>query len=399
MRVSALLRQAIRADGGTISRPSRDAYFDNAKLLATALVVLGHTWGPLVGSPNEMRGVRALYLLVYAFHMPLFVMISGYFSRSFAQDASHPGRLRRLLTSTLVPYLIFATAYQLYNNYRLDESNPIDLVTPFYLTWFLVALFVWRISAPLWLNLRAPVAVATGVMLASGAASLSGELDLARILQFLPFFVLGLTARREHLEWIRDTRWLRPAAVLVFAAALITVYHYAPRLPAGWFYRHNGHAQLDVSWGTWAAGALGLTAAALVLSVAFLALVPSNRNLLTPLASGTQYTYLLHGFIVQIALAYRFQNSPFVNSFAGVLTISALAVLATGILASPIVRRLFGWAVEPQMSWAFAEVRAEKFADARRPVTAPGSTTAPSPASAATSTPAMGTAVATDSSR
>ncbi|GGR69018.1 membrane protein [Micromonospora fulviviridis] len=381
MPVAELPRQAAPNDGGASSRPSRDAYFDNAKLLATALVVLGHTWGPLVGSPTEMRGVRTLYLLVYAFHMPLFVMISGYFSRSFAQDASHPGRLRRLLTSTLVPYLIFATAYQLYDNYRRDESNPIDLVTPFYLTWFLVALFVWRISAPLWLNLRAPVTVATGVMLASGAASLSGELDLARILQFLPFFVLGLTVRREHLERIRDTRWLRPVAVLVFAAALIAVYRYAPQLPAGWFYRHNGHAQLDVSWGTWAIGALGLAAVALVLSVAFLALVPAKRNLFTPLATGTQYTYLLHGFIVQVALAYKFQNSPFVNSVAGLLTISALAVLATGILASPPVRRLLGWAVEPRMGWAFTDVPAEKSADTRR--AAADGTAAPSPASSA----------------
>jgi fucose 4-O-acetylase-like acetyltransferase len=340
---------------GAAAAPARDAFFDNAKLLATVLVVFGHTWGPLVGSPDEERGVRALYLLVYAFHMPLFVMISGHFSRSFAADASHPGRLRKLITSTIVPYVIFATAYQLYDNFRRGEPQSVDLVTPFYLTWFLVALFVWRITAAIWLNLRWPVLVATGIMLASGAASLSGDLDLARILQFLPFYVLGLTVRPSHLAWIRDTTWLRPVAVLVFVAALVAAYRYAPQLPAGWFYRHSGHAQLHVGWSTWALGALALAAVALVLSVAFLALVPAKHNMLTPLATGTQYVYLLHGFIVQFALAYKFQNSPFVRSIPGFLTISALAVLATLVLSTPPVRRLFGWAVEPRMAWAFTK--------------------------------------------
>ncbi|CAM5349952.1 hypothetical protein SANTM175S_05530 [Streptomyces antimycoticus] len=67
-------------------------YFDNAKYLTIVLVACGHAWEPLTyGS----RAATAIYLLVYAFHMPAFALISGYFSRSFDMA---PGRVKRLLT-------------------------------------------------------------------------------------------------------------------------------------------------------------------------------------------------------------------------------------------------------------------------------------------------------------
>ncbi|MFQ6200689.1 acyltransferase family protein, partial [Streptomyces sp. NPDC000405] len=56
----------------------RDAFFDNAKYAAIVLVAVGHAWEPL---RSDSRAVTALYMLVYAFHMPAFIVISGYFSR------------------------------------------------------------------------------------------------------------------------------------------------------------------------------------------------------------------------------------------------------------------------------------------------------------------------------
>ncbi|MFI9105310.1 acyltransferase family protein [Streptomyces fildesensis] len=357
--VPAQSRAAETVGGRATGAPAvpRDAFFDNAKLLATVLVVLGHTWGPLVDNDPGMRGLRTCYLLVYSFHMPLFIMISGWFSRSFAENASDPGRLRRLLTSTVVPYVLFATAYQIYDKYRHDEPISVDLTVPFYLTWFLAALFVWRLSAPLWRTLRAPVLVATLVMLGAGFASFSGELDLGRVFQLLPFFVLGLTVRREHVQWVRNSRALRWAATPVFAAAFAAWYHYGPRVESAWLYRQSGHQQLGVGMAHWVVAALGLALGALILSLGFLALVPRRTNWFTSLGAGTQYTYLLHGFAVQMALAYDYEHSRFINSPTGLIALSAIAVLATGVLASPPVRRVLGWAVEPTMRWAFRSDR------------------------------------------
>lgn len=102
-----------RSVGRPSPRPAakRDAFFDNAKYLAIVLVAMGHTWEPLKG---DSRVLTAAYVLVYTFHMPAFIVISGFFSRSF--DGS-PGKLKRLVTGIVVPYVVFETAYPLLKTY------------------------------------------------------------------------------------------------------------------------------------------------------------------------------------------------------------------------------------------------------------------------------------------
>lgn len=46
----------------------------------------------------------SLYLAVYAFHMPTFIMIAGYLSRHLDGRAD---RMKRLIAGAGVPYAIF----------------------------------------------------------------------------------------------------------------------------------------------------------------------------------------------------------------------------------------------------------------------------------------------------
>ncbi|MER6694882.1 acyltransferase family protein, partial [Streptomyces minutiscleroticus] len=173
---------------GTRPAGQRDAFFDNAKYLAIVLVAVGHVWEPLT---DQSRTAEALYMVVYTFHMPAFIVISGYFSRGF--DGS-PKRIRRLVTGVAVPYIVFETAYSLFKRWADDDpAHPVSLLDPWYLTWFLVALFVWRLTTPLWRIVRWPLPIALAVaVLASVSPDIGDDLDLQRVLQFLPFFVLGL---------------------------------------------------------------------------------------------------------------------------------------------------------------------------------------------------------------
>lgn len=103
----------------------RDAYFDNAKYLAIVLVAMGHSWEPL---RDGSRTVTALYNLVYAFHMPAFIVISGYFSRGF--DAS-PAKIRRLVTGIAVPYVVFEAAYTLFTRWTDGvPDRPVSVLDP-----------------------------------------------------------------------------------------------------------------------------------------------------------------------------------------------------------------------------------------------------------------------------
>ncbi|MFD5538792.1 acyltransferase family protein, partial [Streptomyces sp. NPDC127079] len=136
----------------------RDAFFDNAKYLAIVLVAMGHSWEPLKG---DSRVLEAMYNVVYAFHMPAFIIISGYFSRNFDL---RPDRVKKLVTGVVVPYVLFETAYSLFQRHVGGAADQdISLLDPWYLTWFLCALFVWRLTTPIWRTVRHPLPLAFGV--------------------------------------------------------------------------------------------------------------------------------------------------------------------------------------------------------------------------------------------
>ncbi|KOT97515.1 membrane protein [Streptomyces sp. NRRL F-5755] len=334
---------------GTGGGSGRDAFFDNAKYLAIVLVAMGHSWEPLTG---QSRTAGALYMTVYAFHMPAFIVISGYFSRGFDL---RPDRLRRLVTGVVVPYVVFETAYTLFARRAVpDPGMPVSLLDPWYLTWFLAALFVWRLTTPLWRIVRWPVPLALAVaVLASVSPEIGHDLDMQRLLQFLPFFVLGLNLRPEHFALLRR-RGVRIAAVPVFACALALAYWAVPRMTATWLYHRESAQELGAPWWAGAVMTLALFGCSLVLVACFLAWVPARRTWFTVLGAGTLYGYLLHGFLTKgTRFAGWFEDHPWLHSPPGEIAVSLTAAAAVTALCTPPVRRALRCVVEPRMAWAF----------------------------------------------
>ncbi|MEU0248017.1 acyltransferase family protein [Streptomyces sp. NPDC006235] len=326
----------------------RDAFFDNAKYLAIVLVAIGHAWEPL---RDGSRTVSALYMVVYAFHMPAFIVISGYFSRSF--DAS-PGRVRRLVTGLAVPYVVFETAYTLFTRWTDQEPDrPVSLLDPLYLTWFLAALFIWRLTTPVWRRVRWPLPVALVIaMLATLSSSVGNDLDLQRTLQFLPYFVLGLLLKPEHFQLVRR-RSARVLAVPVFAAAVVVAYWAVPRMSGAWFYHRDSAEELAAP--AWYGPVMTLVTfgCSLVLVACFLAWVPGRRAWFTVLGAGTLYGYLLHGFVAQGSKFWGWYEPAWVHRPVGMVVVTVCAAVLVTALCTPPVRRLFRWVMEPEMTWAF----------------------------------------------
>ncbi|MEU0388162.1 acyltransferase family protein [Streptomyces chartreusis] len=326
----------------------RDAFFDNAKYLAIVLVAIGHAWEPL---RDGSRTVSALYMVVYAFHMPAFIVISGYFSRSF--DAS-PRRIRRLVTGLAVPYVVFETAYTLFTRWTDQEPDrPVSLLDPLYLTWFLAALFIWRLTTPVWRRVRWPLPVALVIaMLATLSSSVGNDLDLQRTLQFLPYFVLGLLLKPEHFRLVRR-RSVRVLAVPVFAAAVVVAYWAVPRMTGAWFYHRDSAEELAAP--AWYGPVMTLVTfgCSLVLVACFLAWVPGRRAWFTVLGAGTLYGYLLHGFVAQGSKFWGWYEPAWVHRPVGLVVVTVSAAVLVTALCTPPVRRLFRWVMEPDMAWAF----------------------------------------------
>ncbi|MEU1126554.1 acyltransferase family protein [Streptomyces sp. NPDC005899] len=346
----------LRAPSAAAPAKRRDAWFDNVKYLAIVLVAVAHSWEPVM---DGSRAARALYMVVYSFHMPAFILVSGYFSRSF--DMS-PAKVKRLVTSVAVPYILFETAYSLFRRYVGGyDDTPISLLDPMFLTWFLAALFIWRVTTPLWRSLRHPLPVALAVaLLAMVTPGIGEDLDLQRVLQFLPFFVLGLTLKPEHFELIRR-REVRLLSVPLFAGAVLFAYWLAPRMQLGWFYHSSSAQELGAPWWSGLVLYLAMFVCALALTVGFLALTPRRHFWFTALGAGTICGYLLHGFLVKgveyVGLADRFE---WLSGPAGLVLVSLVAAGAVTALCTPPVRRAFRFATEPDMDWAFRREPAKR---------------------------------------
>ncbi|ARX83312.1 MULTISPECIES: acyltransferase family protein [Streptomyces] len=330
--------------------PKRDSFFDNAKYLAIVLVAMGHAWEPL---RDDSRAAAALYVTVYTFHMPAFIVISGYFSKSF--DAG-PGRLRRLVTGVAVPYVLFEVAYTLFKRWADDDPTyPVSLLDPWYLTWFLAALFIWRLTTPLWKVLRRPLPIALAVAaLASMSPDIGDDLDLQRVLQFLPFFVLGLCMKPEHFRIVRR-REARVLALPIAALAITFAYWAAPRMNAAWFYRRDSAQELAAPGWAGPVMTLAMFGCSLVLVACFFAWVPGRRLWFTALGAGTLYGYLLHGFLAKGSRFWDWYEHDWIHQPLGEITVTLVAATVITLLCTPPVQRLFRFAMEPKMEWAFKD--------------------------------------------
>jgi fucose 4-O-acetylase-like acetyltransferase len=343
-------------DGGRQrDRPGkqRDAFFDNAKYLAIVLVAIAHAWEPLKDGHRILEGV---YTVVYTFHMPAFIIISGYFSRSFDM---RPDRLKRLVTGVVVPYIVFETAYWLLKSLVGHSDEPVSLLDPWYLTWFLVALFVWRLTTPVWKLVRAPLPLALVIaMLASATPNIGDDLDLQRVLQFLPYFVLGLSIKAGHIHRVRRNS-TRILAVPVFAAALAVGWWAVPRMDTAWFYHRDSAQELGAPWWAGPVMVLAMFGCSLLLTACFFAWVPRRRMWFTALGAGTLYAYLLHGFLVKTGDYRGWFDHDWLHRPAGEIFVSLLAAVAATLLCTPPVRRVFRFVIEPRMNWAFKPDPAE----------------------------------------
>ena len=99
------------------------------------------------GSVDLTRVARGFYLYLNLLGMPAFTAVSGC-SRGWARDVRRGNgagvnrRFRGAVESLIVPWLIWQPFYVVYN-YR---SYPVQLWSPIGVTWYLTALFFWRVS-------------------------------------------------------------------------------------------------------------------------------------------------------------------------------------------------------------------------------------------------------------
>ncbi len=331
--------------GGT---RARIALFDNVKGILIALVVAGHFMHPV---HNDNEALSALFDIIYLFHMPLFVFISGLFAKGAYRDG-------RLNVNRIVSFVLLGFAYQAALtaiNGVLDEPERLMLFTS--APWYLIGMAWWYLATPL----LARVAPGIGISVCLAASLLwgcvdvsSGFLAISRSLAFLPYFAAGYYASTAQVERLAGRKALYvavAAAAAIFSARLVSPTCFEWFFPQ--VYGDNPYGP-DVLAGVGAK--LATIAIAAVCSLAMLRLVPRERSLITVLGERTLQVYVLHR-LIRAALTFR---TPFYD----------LPVLLDPLWGTAIVLALSG-GVLVLTAWRgftrpFAALMAARWLPARR---------------------------------
>lgn len=334
----------------------RVPFWDNARFACIVLVVLGHAVQRLTYDSDIALG---MYLLIYAFHMPAFAIISGYFSKG---DAPSRRQMARVVTDILVPYVIFEGIWTLTKWIVEGQANP-NLTQPSWTLWFLLALGIFRLVLPYLALLRWPLVWTVVISIGAGyLPNIDSTLSLSRTLGLLPFFTLGWWLNEhkivQRFQLLRRTWWSVAGAVAALGVAGWAAWFFVDdwrdmNLRQWLFYDENYSSIGGTEW--WAGGVrLALMAVALVLSAAFFALVPRGTHWWTHFGQYTMYVYLLHSFVL-----YPFRETGILRdaepTWLWLPIVIVASVLIALALATKPVRRIFRPLVEPRPRWLFAD--------------------------------------------
>jgi fucose 4-O-acetylase-like acetyltransferase len=322
----------------TAERTPRDPWFDNAKFALVTLVVIGHTWTLLPKTTTD----NWLYDFLYAWHVPAFVLITGYLSRSFDWTDARMGNLFR---TVVVPYVLFEALLAAFRIFVGHEKLNDIWADPHWPMWYLAALFFWRMLTPVFKRIPLAIPVAVVVSLVAGISA-GDTLDLARVLGLLPFFVIGLRMREEHFDRLHAT-WVRVTGLVVLVGIFVAARFTDQLISTEWLYYRARYDELEPNNLHAMLIRLALIGVGTLGALAFLSLVPPRHTWFSQLGAATLVVYLFHGFVVKSAEYLHFQGWAVDHAVASLLLSTALAFLLAVALSLPRVAGFLNHAVDP----------------------------------------------------
>ena len=185
----------------------RNIYVDNLKGLLIILVVVGHFTDIAIDEGSE--ALKSLFLIIYSFHMPLFIFINGLLCKNIVRDKTKVlnkvitfGGLYVLLKAVLyftrtvighedisfhlfkedgVPWYLFATAAYYVISYILRDVNK---------KWLLAMSFVTA-------------------LLVGYDPDINDVFVMSRIIVFYPFFIVGWMLDVDKLAELMKKVWIK----------------------------------------------------------------------------------------------------------------------------------------------------------------------------------------------
>ncbi len=189
---------------------TRVYFFDNLKYVLILLVILGHLFEIYYDKSHVMK---AGFNFIYLFHMPLFIWISGYFSKKFKPEKILNFFLLCFLSLFLIRILESLVLNKPFNYNFLSFQSA---------SWYLFALALYNISLPIIKNFKKQYVITFSVLFALYVGYVVSVKDLfiaSRTIVFYPFFLLGYYSTIEDVK-----KLVKPKYFLVSLLGVITIF-------------------------------------------------------------------------------------------------------------------------------------------------------------------------------
>lgn len=283
--------------------PERLYKWDNIKFFLILCVVLGHFSSVVL---EKSAAIDTVFLYTLSFHMPLFIFISGLFTKSYQDKPLNGNKIFGLLTICLLYKLLLLLVNIYYENETISVSVFSDISAP----WYLFVLVIFMGITYLVRNIRPAYVLGFAIVLSliSGYdAEIGRYMSLSRIIVFFPYFYAGYILEPEKVAKALDKLWLKIIAIIGLIAAAVYVYLSSSDIL---YYRGLGtglasYRAIEVLVNN--GETVGMTqrlityVVAVIMSIFIISLIPNSRiPFISDMGTRTLQVYVLHRPILLI---------------------------------------------------------------------------------------------------
>lgn len=313
---------------------TRNPYFDNLKFGLILLVVIGHMSDLLKDSSYIMSVIRSV---IYFFHMPLFIFVSGYFS-NYGEFSIKKNFLK--IFNLFCWYILFKFGLFFEHYFLLGEGNTkLSLFLDGGVPWYLLALVIWQLLMPyvLLLERKKVQVVLILIGLAAGCVQSIGDyMALSRIFVFGIFFYGGMYFKQARTSFfIAISKRYRVLAGILLSISFVLTYifhNYIVKLTTFSTGRYSYH----VCHVTNLQGII-LRGISLLLAVwfgfLFMCIISPSEHLYTKWGKNTLQVYILHTFVYVYFLNHRQVINEIGSTQQGKIFLLIISVFITILLS------------------------------------------------------------------
>lgn len=340
------------AENSPLVARQRDYWFDNIKGVLMILVVIGHMIASFYASSGFMKYV---YDVINTMHMPAFLILSGYMSRSRIDRNDYIS----VINKNIVPYItsqlfLYFTAVvvpqglQAANSTYFDRSN-FSFFNPVFQLWYLMAIIVYALVTMKLKPARRPVLFMIGAIMLTlicGDLQQINVFKLTKIISYYPFYLFGYLMPKNFMLTLRNKWQCFVAAIPVFAAYAYLMYRQDWIVGIRNIYGLSSNYDKvgELAFGLHPVfGRLFMLFVVPFIAFAFFAVMPRCKCIFSKLGQNSMSIFVLHG-VVTVAFrcinyeykVIRYFNTPYLK-----LAFLIGCVVIAFVLGTDFVKNLF----------------------------------------------------------